>query len=156
MSLVQLLEPELDRQALLGSGKVQLSCGDETLLLELDQVDALSVALRVFTFSTSRLEPLLTPQLTAVADQLAQQLTYLLEPLRVVEIDGAAGAVQMRSNVPQRKAQRRCYYEVLVTRGGITLVRYEKTPGEPRAVVPALLTREVLLRLTGDIASAVP
>lgn len=97
MALQQQLESELNRLAALGSGKFSLAHASGTLECVLSRVDALGVAFHSFVYLTSRLAQAETARLSKIADLLATKLTYLLEPLRVIEIDSHAGAVQMRS-----------------------------------------------------------
>jgi hypothetical protein len=62
----------------------------------------------------------------------------------------------MRSNPPQKEANCTSYYELLVARSGeLSLSRYSRSVGQAREVVPAHVTREVLCRLAGDLASVV-
>ena len=118
--------------------------------------DTMSVAFTSFVFHSDRLAHAETAQLSRIADALASKLTYLLEPLRVVEVDGNAGAVQMRSHPPYQRDKQTKYYEVLVQRGGsLSLVRYERQPGEARQAISAHVTEEVFYRLADDFAAAV-
>ncbi len=82
-------------------------------------------------------------------------MTYLLEPISPIELDSQGCVVQMRSTPPQKDADRTSYYELLVSRSGeLSLVRYTRLAGQPREIIPAQVTREVLLRLAGDFALA--
>ncbi len=86
-----------------------------------------------------------------MAKSLSERLTYLMEPIRPIEIDADACVAQLRSSPPQRDDDGRSYYELTVRRGGdISLVRYRKEPGTPRQQIAANVTREVLLRLVDD------
>ena len=92
--------------------------------------------------------------LERIGNDLASRVTYLMEPIRPIEIDADACVVQMRSTPPQKDDDGRSYYELLVRRGGeIALTRYRKEPGTPRQQIPATVTREVLLRLAGDFSA---
>ena len=56
---------------------------------------------------------------------------------------------------PQKTPDRTTYYELLVAkRGELTLTRYSRAAGQVREVIPAQVTREVLLRLASDLAAA--
>ena len=86
-----------------------------------------------------------------MAKVLSARLTYLMEPIRPIEIDADACVAQLRSSPPQRDDDGRSYYELTVRRGGeIALCRYRKEPGTVRQQIPATVTREVLLRLADD------
>ena len=61
----------------------------------------------------------------------------------------------MRSNPPHKDSDRTSYYELLVSRTGeLSLVRYTRVGDQPREVIPAQVTREVLVRLASDFAAA--
>ena len=95
-------------------------------------------------------------ELKAISETLTGKLTYLLEPIGVVEADADRCSVQLRSNPPQKGEDGTSYYELMVRRGGdITLSRYSKKPGQLRQIVPAHVTREVLGRLADDFMAAV-
>lgn len=129
--------------------------GSGVLVADMAEADTLSVSLESLEFKSDRLANSDTRELSRIADQLSKKLTYLLEPLRVIEIDGDAGAVQMRSHPPYERSQQTRYYEVLVQRGGsISLIRYERLPGEPRKAIRAIVTTEVFYRLADDFAAA--
>ena len=70
-----------------------------------------------------------------MAKSLSERLTYLMEPIRPIEIDADACVAQLRSSPPQRDDDGRSYYELTVRRGGeIDAGRYRK---EPRHAAPA-------------------
>jgi len=92
--------------------------------------------------------------LGAWALRVADRVTGLLEPLKVVEVDNLRGQALLRSESP---AQRECdlhYYEVLLQNSGAAILRRfhaTKSPG-PRAQVPFAMTREALAKLVADLA----
>lgn len=146
----------LNSAVVAGGRDLRAKADNGTLVVAIDNADTMSVAFTSFVFQTDKLASAETAQLSKIADQLAGKLTYLLEPLRVIEIDGQQGAVQMRSHPPYQREQQTRYYEVLVQRGGsISLVRYERQPGEPRTPIAATVTEEVFYRLADDFAAAV-
>jgi hypothetical protein len=135
---------------------LMLPLSQGTLLAQLTHADALAVSFTSYELQSPRLAQASTKQLTAIADQLATKLTYLLEPLRVLEIDGAAGVVQMRSAPPYKTPEQVTYYEVVVQRGGsISLLRYEKLTGSPRSLRSAIVTKEVFCRIAEDFYATV-
>src|SRR5690349_21072227 len=77
--------------------------GSGVLVADMPEADTMSVSLDSLEFQSDSLASAATEQLSRIADRLAKKLTYLLEPLRVVEIDGGAGAVQMRSHPPYQR-----------------------------------------------------
>ena len=46
------------------------------------------------------------------------------------------------------------YFELIVRRGELELCRYSKHAGSERRIIPTQVTREVLLKLVGDVESA--
>lgn len=121
---------------------------------ELAGVESLACALWRLRATSPRLASLDATQLADLSRRLAGQLTYLLEPIRLVEVDGDAGYAQLRSQPPRREPDATSYYELLVTRDAIELRRYEKRRGASRQAVTAHVTREVLHRLATDLTSA--
>jgi hypothetical protein len=93
--------------------------------------------------------------LKSTAEALSKRLTYLLEPISPIETDSQGCTVQMRSMPPHKEDKVTSYYELLVSRDGrLSLVRYQRAPGNPRQAIAAHVTREVLVRLVGDLSSA--
>ena len=141
------------------------SSGDQTLRVDegsrrlechLTALEPLACAVLRLTLAADKLASMNSTELEQVAQNLSGRLTYLLEPISPIETDAEGCVVQMRSNPPQKNEDRTSYYELLVARAGqLTLCRYTRTPGQPRQVVPAELTREVLVRLAGDFVAAV-
>jgi hypothetical protein len=131
--------------------------GGRRLTCELTALDTLACAFTRLEVAADGLAGASERALRKISDTLSKRLTYLLEPIAPVEIDPEQCVVQMRSNPPQRDEDRSSYYELLVARGGhISLCRYAKQRGGPRDLVPAHVTREVLLRLIGDIEGVAP
>ena len=140
------------------SGPITLSVDDanQRLTSDLAALDTLAVAFESFAVATDALAGATVDQLKKISEDLSRRLSYLLEPISPVEVDAQECIVQMRSNPPAQGDDGTSYYELLVRRGGeLRLSRYAKTPGDPRRVVPAQVTREVFLRLVGDFSAAV-
>lgn len=92
--------------------------------------------------------------LPAHAEQVCQRVTGLLEPLRLVEVDGLRRTALLRSQEPGQLGGERFYYEVLLEgNGGVSVRRYQ-TPqeGQPRRQQVAFtLTHEALAKLVHDL-----
>jgi|GEM_PF-938751 len=121
---------------------------------ELLEIDALGCSLARLRLRTDRLDAAQAEDLRRLGTALGQRLRYLLEPIGVVELDGEAATLQMRSCPPQANEQGHTYYELTARRGELCLCRYHKPPGGPRQVIPATVTREVLARLAHDFDQA--
>lgn len=136
-----------------GQRDLTISEADARLDARLSSLDALALAFDHITLVRGDLSNDSIERLKQVADDLSKRLTYLLEPISPIEVDLDQCVVQMRSNPPQRDDNGTRYYELLVRRGGeLSLRRFEKQPGGARQAIPAEVTREVFLRVVGDLA----
>jgi hypothetical protein len=157
MTLQTEIERELTRiQAVSGRGLLQVDVPDGRVEADLVAVDAIGCSFQTLALSTSKLAAASLDELKAVSQTLTSKLTYLLEPIGLVEADADRCSIQLRSNPPQKGEDGTSYYELMVRRGGdITLSRYSKTSGQLRRIIPANVTREVLARLADDFVAAV-
>ena len=146
----------LDASGALASGPqhVAVEYDARQLQCEIETLDRLGCAVSRLNIASPALAAASLERLQSVGQALAARLTYLLEPIAVLECDADEQTVQMRSQPPQRQNRQTYYYELLVGRGRLELRRYVKDPDQRRRCVAAHLTREVLLRLTGDLAAA--
>jgi hypothetical protein len=134
---------------------IEASEGNRRLSVELVSLDRLGCAIDRFSLVVESLKGASSDRLKQIAERLSASLTYLLEPISPIEIDAHGCTVQMRSNPPQKDADRTTYYELLVQHTGeLSLCRYVRPFGGERAKIPAEITREVLLRLVGDFDAA--
>lgn len=118
-----------------------------------------------FTYLLDRIEvELLTPphegtpydRVTAQAEFLTKRLTYLLEPLMVVELDRTHDRAQLRSTLPDTRGGASSFYEIILHGGrAVSLVRYrhEQLSGV-KSTTPLVVTAEVLARLLDDLIAA--
>ncbi len=151
------IERELQRiQAVSGQGLLQVDCDVGRIEADLVAVDVIGCSFQTIGLSTTRLVDASLAKLKETSETLTGRLTYLLEPIGIVEADADRCSVQMRSNPPKKGEDETSYYELMVRRGGdITLSRYSKKSGQLRQIVSAHLTREVLARLADDFISVV-
>ena len=156
MSLADDVQRALDRIQASGSGSLNLTVPPGSLRADLSAVDQVGCSFRELALDTDSLQGADTRRLEQCASAIASRLTYLLEPLRVLEIDDQARIVQLRSVPPSRQGNLHSYYEVQVREGGsIVLRRFEAIRGRPRRHVDAHVTREVFTRLVHDLCSVV-
>ena len=135
-----------------GAAKVSLSAGAVSLAVHLAGIQALACELDAIEVGSPRYAQANADELSQLGQQMADRLRYLLEPLQIHEIDRQADAVQLRSFPPRREEKKVRYFEATLTRdGGVALVRYEKTPGQLRQRVSAVVTLEVLQLLCEDL-----
>jgi len=161
MTLQDKLQRELNRllPIIANSGSPeQLTIDVEhgTLRCKMKAIDAIGCSFQTFSLTTDRLANTTPPELKKLSETLAAKLHYLLEPIRLIEIEAEGHLLQFRSDPPQKNEHSTSYYELLAKCGGeLTLCRYNKPIGKERSVVPANVTREVLCRLTADFVEAV-
>lgn len=157
MTIRQDIERELKRiQAVSGRGLLQIPTPDGRIEADLLAVDAIGCSFQTLAYSTDRLANASLEELKQISEKLTAKLTYLLEPIGLVEADADRCSVQLRSSPPQKGEEGTSYYELMVRRGGhVTLSRYSKQAGQLRQIVPAQLTREVFCRLADDFLAAV-
>jgi hypothetical protein len=123
--------------------------------VQADSVDTIGCRLR--EVGVARLAPLDNPApLAERAHQVADRVTGLLEPLRLVEVDAVGDVAQLRSDAPAVKGDTLAYYEVnLHGHGGAEVSRYEASHATgKRQQVPFTLTHEALGKLVHDLASS--
>jgi hypothetical protein len=138
-----------------GSQALDVTDGNQQLRVEIVSLDRLACAFDRIILSAAQLKGANVDRLKQVAEKLSGSLTYLLEPISPIEIDAHGCTVQMRSNPPQKESDRTTYYELLVQDSGeLSLCRYTRTAGGTRERTAAEVTREVLLRLAGDMSAA--
>jgi hypothetical protein len=144
-------EHELNSIGAGGTAMVDITSCSRRLTCDLVERNSLAVAFQVLRVATPELAAATSASLERIAKNLSERLTYLMEPIRPIEIDADACIAQLRSSPPQRDDDGRSYYELTVRRGGeIALSRFRKEAGTPRQQIAANVTREVLLRLVDD------
>jgi len=159
MTLKAQIRTELNRLAALSGARIaphllKIDTGSGQLESELTTINQLACAFNRFAFKTDKLASSSIDELKSIANSLSQQLSYLLESISPIEIDDDACVVQMRSSPPDKDDDGTRYYELSIARGGLSLVRYCKTVGQPRTIVAANVTREVFERLADDFIDA--
>ena len=137
-----------------GGQLLAVSDGGLELRCELAALDTLACSFERIALRADRLAGNTPAQLKQVAEKLSQRLTYLLEPISPIEFDAQGCTVQMRSNPPRKDEDGTSYYELLVSHSGeLSLCRYMRPPGGMRSIIPAHVTREVLLRIVDDFVA---
>lgn len=143
----------LDQHLRPGTGRHNLVFHHEGAAFELDleKVDELACALH-----RVQVVPAATPK-SELADRshaIAERVTGLMEPLRVVEVDTPLGVAQLRSQAPATAdADARAYYELLLEASGRATLRRFRAQADSthREPIPFTLTREALAKLLCDL-----
>jgi hypothetical protein len=86
---------------------------------------------------------------------VAERVTGLLEPLKVVEVDAERNEALLRSQDPAQRGEKLFYYEVLLKGTSTAAVRrYQALPGNgKREQVTFALTNEALAKLVADLTA---
>jgi hypothetical protein len=159
MTLSQRIAAALDESthALTPPCDAKADDGANTLSLRLTAVDSVGLAFTGLDFSTRARSNWTIDAIKSWGDRISSRVNYLMEPLKVVEIDTDEGEVQLRSKTPTTRADRRTYYEIRLSQQGMLhLSRFtfdEST--RKRSAVNCHLTREVLERLADDLVASV-
>jgi hypothetical protein len=127
------------------------------LTLHITALDTVGIACTALEFVTTSRSEWSSEALKDWGTRLASRVTYLMEPLKVIEIDAQGGEVQLRSQAPTPRADKRGYYEMRLFRNGTLRMErfaYDETTRERRPVT-CQLTREVLERLADDVAASI-
>jgi len=159
MSLSRKIAAALDARPDSGALPCDTSAEDgaHRLTLHLTANGAVGLAFSTLDFATSAKGEWTPEALKAWGDRLAASVTYLMEPLVVLEHDVEGGEVELRSQSPTPRAQQRSYYEIRLNRAGtlrLSRVVFDETTRQRRAA-DCQMTREVLERLTDDIVASV-
>lgn len=94
-------------------------------------------------------------ELLKSAQSLASRLTYLLEPIAVIEADEDLQTTQLRSSPPTSDEGTVSFYELRLGVGRAQLVRMERRGREAPAPALANVTNEQFVRLATDLGEAV-
>src|SRR4029079_16947412 len=109
------IQPDIDRelkriQAVSGRGLLQVDCDAGRIEADLVAVDAIGCSFQTLGLSTAKLADSSLDELKTISDAIISRLTYLLEPIGIVEADADRCSVQMRSNPPQKGDDETNYY----------------------------------------------
>jgi hypothetical protein len=160
MTLSQKIAVALDENtcALTAPCSVTMDAGDNTLTLQLTALDSVGLAFTELEFGTRKRTEWTPDAIKSWGDNLSTRATYLMEPLVMLELDAAEGEVQLRSQFPTSRAEKRFYYEVRINKqGALHLARFAFDEATRRRIpVTCQMTREVLERLADDIAASIP
>jgi hypothetical protein len=159
MNLNQKIAAALD-----GTGNAPLPCdvaiedSGNRLVLHLTASGPVGLAFESFDFTAAPARDWTPALAKAWGDRLAARVTYLMEPLVVLEQDALAGDVALRSHAPTARGESRAYYEIRI--GGAGCLQFARVAFDEstrrRRRVDCMMTREVLERLIDDIIASIP
>ena len=128
------------------------------LTLRLTASGPVGLAFSSLDFATTARAEWTPAMLKSWGDRIAARVTYLMEPLVVLEQDALAGDVEIRSHAPTARGDGRAYYEIRIDRAGalhLARVAFEESTRRRRPI-DCMMTREVLERLVDDIITCLP
>lgn len=155
MTLSRKIADALDRPGPL-AGPVAVEHEGSALELDVREAGPVGLAANSLTFRASRRDGWTPDSLRDWGQHLAGRLSYLMEPVRIVEVDREATEVRLRSTPPTSRNGARSYYEVaLRADGSLQLHRWRfDEASRRREIVPCLFTLEVIERLADDLPPA--
>jgi len=137
---------------------VTIEEGAHRLVLHLTASGPVGLAFSALAYRTTARPEWTSPSLKAWGDRIAARVTYLMEPLVVLEHDSLAGEVEIRSHVPTARGDHRAYYEIRIGREGtltLTRITFDEATRQRRPI-DCMMTREVIERLSDDIIACLP
>lgn len=159
MSLSQKIAAALDARPDNGALPCDVTVEDQPnrMSLHLTACGPVGLALDGLDFATTARSEWSDAELSAWAERIASRVTYLMEPLVVIEHDRLGGEIELRSHVPTARGDQRAYYEVRLNRQGTLRLARVAFDEAARARRPAgcQMTREVLERLADDLVASV-
>lgn len=158
MSLSRKIADALDAQIERGeAAPLTVEEGTRRLTLAVLANSAVGVALDHLELSAGGRPSWTIDELRAWGERVAQRVTYLMEPLVMLEVDPVGGEVEIRSKAPSARGDRRSYYEArLSCQGTLRLERVTfETADRKRKHTSFQLSREVLERLVDDLEATI-
>jgi hypothetical protein len=123
-----------------------------TAELSAEQNDAL--ACKVWELTLRKNAPV--DDLETWANQMSQRASALVGPLKLLELDGASGTAQLRSESPATRDDAVFYYELLLQKSGTALVRRFRASSDrlqKREQVGFVQAHESLARFVEDVTA---
>jgi hypothetical protein len=131
---------------------------------ELSQSDSIGFLLKKMEISKNIGENAdLAEYLKTAAETIERRVNYLMEPLKIIELDSTTNAVQMRSEKPELQEGNLSYFEFILKAGKwfgyrnhVSMVRYSQKKGKEasRQPVPFAVTKKQFQRLIDDVIDA--
>jgi hypothetical protein len=160
MTLSQKIVAEVENHPVgsASSGLVMAEVDGARIKLSLSACGHVGFTCRSLEFCQVEPLNLSTEELRSWGNRIAARVTYLMEPLVVLEVDAEAGKADLKSQAPTPRGEFRSYYEGTLYRAGGLLLRritFDETSRQRRPV-DCQMTIEVLERLTDDLVASLP
>ena len=127
---------------------------------ELSQADSIGFLMNAVEFSKNIHENVdMSSYLKTVAEAIEKRINYLMEPLKIVEVDSTSNAVQIRSEKPELQDGALSYFEIVLKAGKwfghrnhVALHRFtqKQTDEGNRSIVPFPVTKKQFEKLVND------
>jgi hypothetical protein len=139
-------------------GVVEAQEGPHRLALHLQACGPVGLALDRLEYACTDRTDWSADELKQWGERLAGSLTYLMEPLVVLEVDPIGVEVELRSQLPTKREGCRAYYEARLDRHGVLRLGRSVFDESTRRRRPAAcqLTREALERIADDLVASLP
>jgi len=125
--------------------------GPWTITVTADRRDDLSS--RVWQIEILRKEPM-AGNVVSWADRIAKNVSGLMEPLKVVEVDSVKQEAILRSAKPAQKGEDLFYYEVHLRGTSRAVVRrYQAATAKGREHIAFAATNETIAKLAADVTA---
>ncbi len=121
---------------------IEAEAGPSRLSLNLTAHGPVGLAFDGLDYASADRIDLSSDALRSWGERLAARLTYLMEPLVVLEVDAQAGEAELRSQAPTPRGDRRSFYEVRLRREGslrLQRISFDEATRR-RQVVPRQMT----------------
>ncbi|MCI0416739.1 hypothetical protein L0222_28550 [bacterium] len=144
-----------------GSYVFEWADAEVTVKGDLAQADSIGFLLNSIEISKSIREKVdIADYLKTVAETIEKRVNYLMEPLKIIELDSTTNAVQMRSEKPEIQDGNLSYFEVILKAGKwfgyrnyVSLHRYtnRREDEENRRRVSFPVTKKQFQKLVDDL-----
>jgi hypothetical protein len=141
------------------AGRHELTVSDETpgwtATLSADRCDELGCLVWELALCRAQAAPPREVTLSDWAQGIAGRVTGLLEPLKVIEVDGVQNQALLRSSTASQRGDKLHYYEVRLNgTSEARVARYQarQNGNGPRDQVAFALTHEALVNFVRDLA----
>jgi hypothetical protein len=126
--------------------------------ITLEAYDRYSVTMRSLEVTASHLPAKSTTELRRCADEVARRLSYLEEPLILLELDQEDNQAQLRSQSPHQEGEGCTYWEAMLWASPhprLRLARYRWSPDQTeREIIAYPTTFAMMGRIVQDLASS--
>jgi hypothetical protein len=161
MNLSRKIAAAVDERAAAGEGPgvVEASNSQGAIRIALELATPAGITCSAITYQVGDPGQVLAIEaLRAWGQRLSDRLTYLMEPVEILEADRVSAELLIRSREPSQRDGKRSYYEIRLGRGAALVMTRQAFDDatRKRAPIACQLTREALERLVDDLEATAP